>query len=236
MTRLFSVSCIKRGVELRTGQAVKELQAAGIKKQGLGPGRISGPKKAVRGVKQAQKLALFRVILWTLASCPGRVNSIGPAFWTLTSCPLRSMTLFGLKGVAAYTGHARDLGQTDDAIYSFFHEMLASMTRKDLSLYAWVGLALKCGEIDAPWSCSTRATLAPTVTPSLPRAPLGHKKGRLFSFPDMTSRNLKRYSSRARQRYICSHAWRDAPHPRLWLLQEIRSLLRPLRGCPEQGV
>ena len=147
----FFVSCIKRGVELRDG-LVKKLQAAGIK-TGLAEGPANfRPEKSREGMlKQAQKLGLFSsdsldpsVLPWQgQLHRPGKLGSLDPDVLSL-----RSTTLFGLKGVAAYTGHARTLGQTDDAVYSFFHEVLASMTREDLSLDVWVGLALKCGEIN----------------------------------------------------------------------------------------
>ena len=61
---------------------------------------------------------------------------------------LHHITLFGLKGVAAYAYHAALLGQEDDAVYAFVHEALAATLSKDLSLDDWVGLALKCGEIN----------------------------------------------------------------------------------------
>jgi hydroxylamine reductase len=61
---------------------------------------------------------------------------------------LQDMVLFGLKGVAAYADHALILGKEDDAVFAFMHAALAAMTRTDLGLDDWVGLALKCGEIN----------------------------------------------------------------------------------------
>ena len=61
---------------------------------------------------------------------------------------LQHILLFGLKGVAAYADHAQILGQEDDKVYAFIHEGLAATLRKDLSLNDWVGLVLKCGEIN----------------------------------------------------------------------------------------
>jgi hydroxylamine reductase len=61
---------------------------------------------------------------------------------------LQHILLFGLKGVAAYADHAQILGQEDDKVYAFIHEGLASTLRKDLALNDWVGLVLKCGEIN----------------------------------------------------------------------------------------
>ncbi len=61
---------------------------------------------------------------------------------------LQHILIFGIRGVAAYADHARILGQTDDAIYAFLHEGLAATLNKDLGLDEWVGLVLKCGEIN----------------------------------------------------------------------------------------
>jgi hydroxylamine reductase len=61
---------------------------------------------------------------------------------------LKHILLFGLKGVAAYADHAQILGQEDDAVYSFVHEGLAAIYREDLGLEDWIGLVLKCGEVN----------------------------------------------------------------------------------------
>ncbi|MDY6863679.1 MAG: hydroxylamine reductase, partial [Thermodesulfobacteriota bacterium] len=61
---------------------------------------------------------------------------------------LQHTLLFGLKGVAAYADHAHILGQEDDKVYAFIHEGLISTLNKDLNLDDWVGLVLKCGEIN----------------------------------------------------------------------------------------
>ena len=61
---------------------------------------------------------------------------------------LQEILLYGIKGVAAYADHARILGQTDDAVAGFIYEGLASIVRNELGLNDWVGLVLKCGEIN----------------------------------------------------------------------------------------
>ena len=61
---------------------------------------------------------------------------------------LQQTLIYGIKGVAAYADHARILGQEDDTVYAFIHEGLATTLQKDLSLDDWVGLVLKCGEIN----------------------------------------------------------------------------------------
>lgn len=91
---------------------------------------------------------------------------------------LKHIVLIGLKGVAAYADHAQILGQTDDAVYGFMHEALAAMDRTDLSVSDWVGLALKCGEINIRAMELLDAGNTGTYGHPVPtRVPLGHKKG-----------------------------------------------------------
>ncbi|MEE4353567.1 MAG: hydroxylamine reductase [Desulfatiglans sp.] len=61
---------------------------------------------------------------------------------------LRQVLTYGIKGVAAYADHAAILGQEDDQVYAFIHEGLAATLNKTLGLDDWVGLVLKCGEIN----------------------------------------------------------------------------------------
>ena len=43
---------------------------------------------------------------------------------------LNELITYGLKGMAAYTDHARVLGYEDDAVYAFFHEALSFLNEK----------------------------------------------------------------------------------------------------------
>ena len=60
---------------------------------------------------------------------------------------LKSLVLFGLKGIAAYAHHARVLGYKDEAVDDFFYEALKSIAR-DLSIDDLFNLVLKTGEIN----------------------------------------------------------------------------------------
>ena len=60
---------------------------------------------------------------------------------------LKSLILFGLKGIAAYAHHARVLGYKDNDIDSFFFEALQAVS-KDLSADELLALVLKTGEIN----------------------------------------------------------------------------------------
>jgi len=92
---------------------------------------------------------------------------------------LKQITVYGLRGLAAYADHASILGQEDDAVYAYLHEALAQLTRKDLDLGALVGLALKCGEVNLKAmelldAGNTGTYGHPVPTP----VPLGQKKGK----------------------------------------------------------
>ncbi len=92
---------------------------------------------------------------------------------------LKHILLFGLKGVAAYADHAKILGQEDDKVYAFLHEGLASILRQDLGLQEWVGLVLKCGEINLRTMELLDAGNTGTYGHPVPTAvPLGAKKGK----------------------------------------------------------
>jgi hydroxylamine reductase len=61
---------------------------------------------------------------------------------------LREILIYGLKGVAAYADHAAILGQTDDKVFDFIHEGLAATLDKNKTADEYLGLVLKCGEIN----------------------------------------------------------------------------------------
>lgn len=92
---------------------------------------------------------------------------------------LRELLVYGLKGTAAYADHARILGQEDDQVYAFVHEALAATLNTDLGADDYVGLVLKCGEINLRAmelldAANTGAYGHPVPT----SVPLGAKKGK----------------------------------------------------------
>ncbi|HTY91479.1 MAG TPA: hydroxylamine reductase [Methanocella sp.] len=92
---------------------------------------------------------------------------------------LQHTTLYGIKGVAAYADHAQILGQEDDKVYAFIHEGLAALSNKNLGLNDWVGLAMKCGEINIRTMELLDAGNTGTYGHPVPTAvPLGAKKGK----------------------------------------------------------
>lgn len=61
---------------------------------------------------------------------------------------LQELFTYGLKGMAAYTEHARILGQEDNKVYAFFHEGLDFLTKENPTADELVGMNLKCGEVN----------------------------------------------------------------------------------------
>lgn len=59
---------------------------------------------------------------------------------------LREMIIYGLKGMAAYTHHALNIGKEDIAISAFIYEALASTLDDSLSADDLVALTLKTGK------------------------------------------------------------------------------------------
>ncbi|MDY6843627.1 MAG: hydroxylamine reductase, partial [Thermodesulfobacteriota bacterium] len=92
---------------------------------------------------------------------------------------LQQTLIYGIKGVAAYADHAHILGQEDNSVYTFIHEGLAATLKKDLSLDEWVGLVLKCGEINLLAMELLDAGNTKTYGHPVPtQVPLGAKKGK----------------------------------------------------------
>jgi len=62
---------------------------------------------------------------------------------------LQDTLVFGLKGIAAYAYHARELGQKDEQVDAFMHEaMFATLTNVDFDLDRHLELVLKAGEMN----------------------------------------------------------------------------------------
>jgi hydroxylamine reductase len=92
---------------------------------------------------------------------------------------LQLTILYGLRGLAAYTFHAAELGQHDDAVYTFLNQALVALGDREKSLEDWVALALKVGEINLrvlelldAGHTSTYGHPVPTIVP------LGAKPGK----------------------------------------------------------
>ena len=122
---------IRKTVELRESLKAK-VKAAGGVVEFSAPAATFAPADSLAGL-EAQGAALN--FITTLDANPDLQS-------------LKQITMYGLRGLAAYTDHAAILGQEDDAVYAYIHEAMAELTRKDLGLDQLVALALKCGEVN----------------------------------------------------------------------------------------
>ncbi|MFZ5639833.1 MAG: hydroxylamine reductase, partial [Bacillota bacterium] len=62
---------------------------------------------------------------------------------------LQDLLIFGLKGIAAYAFHARELGYVDEGIDAFMEKALfTTLTNVNFDLNDHVGLALEAGRIN----------------------------------------------------------------------------------------
>ena len=62
---------------------------------------------------------------------------------------LQDLLLFGLKGMAAYAFHARELGAKDEEVDAFMHEALfKTVTNVSFDINQYIELVLKCGQMN----------------------------------------------------------------------------------------
>jgi len=92
---------------------------------------------------------------------------------------LRELLIYGIKGVAAYADHAAILGKEDDSVYAFLQEGMAATLNKDLTVDDYIGLVMKCGEVNLKTMALLDAANTGTYGHPVPTAvPLGHKAGK----------------------------------------------------------
>ncbi|MEE4261062.1 MAG: hydroxylamine reductase [Desulfobacteraceae bacterium] len=61
---------------------------------------------------------------------------------------LRELLIYGIRGMAAYADHAAILGQEEDGVYAFMQEGMAATLNRELSVDDYIGLVMKCGEVN----------------------------------------------------------------------------------------
>ncbi|MDW7972546.1 MAG: hydroxylamine reductase [Thermodesulfovibrio sp.] len=91
---------------------------------------------------------------------------------------LKEITLYALRGIAAYTHHAQILGKEDEKVYAFIYEALDAMQR-DGDLNFWLNMVLKAGETNLrAMELLDEANTGKYGHPVPTAVPLGHKKGK----------------------------------------------------------
>ena len=92
---------------------------------------------------------------------------------------LQWLLTYGLKGLAAYTFHAYGLGKKDNKVFDFIYQGLAAPLDSSLSVNDYIGLVMKCGEINIRAMELLDAGNTETYDHPIPTTvPLGVKKGK----------------------------------------------------------
>ena len=102
---------------------------------------------------------------------------------------LKSLILFGIRGMAAYAYHASVLGYTDETISKFFYKALFAIGTKDWGMDELLPIVLEVGEVNL--RCMELLDQANTTTYGTPvptRVPLTIEKG---PFIVITGHDLK---------------------------------------------
>jgi len=105
---------------------------------------------------------------------------------------LMQTTIYGVKGFAAYADHAAVLGEEDPSIAGDMYALFAALTDRSLGLNDWVGLALKCGEVNLRAmelldTANTGAYGHPVPT----EVPLGHRPNKAIVVSGHDLKDLK---------------------------------------------
>ena len=134
------------------------------------PERLAGILREAAAMKTTAK-ALYESAAAKAGKTPEKLT--GPAEWTPASdlaglvaqgesvvanhemttkgadiVGLEYLIIFGLKGMAAYADHAQVLNVEDDGVYAFFHEAIDFLTKPGLAAGDYLGMALRCGEVN----------------------------------------------------------------------------------------
>jgi len=92
---------------------------------------------------------------------------------------LQWLLTYGLKGLAAYTFHAYGLGKKDNKVFDFIYQGLAAPLDSSLSVNDYIGLVMKCGEVNIRAMELLDAGNTETYGHPVPTTvPLGVKKGK----------------------------------------------------------
>ena len=185
------VEYIRKAAELRE-QLRKRIQSAGGHINiSNGPVNLTLEKTKEGLVTQGKRVGI--------KSDPTLDPDLHSLHWLLT---------YGMKGVAAYTYHAYTLGKKDDKVFDFIHEGLAATLDRSLGVNDFVGLAMKCGEINIRAMELLDAGNTETYGHPVPtKVPLGTKGGKaiLVSGHDLKDLDEILRQSEGKGIYVYTH-------------------------------
>jgi len=106
--------------------------------------------KALIAKVDAEKRKLIPMCYDCMSSC-GRNNDYDMSnLWTADEDvrSLKSLILFGVRGIAAYAYHARVLGYTDETVNSFFYKALFAIGMDDWGMKELLPIVMEVGEVN----------------------------------------------------------------------------------------
>jgi hydroxylamine reductase len=127
---------IARAVEMR--DAARRLYEGACKAKGTAPAVLRGPATWQPASTVAELAAQGAPIL-----IPLQIEASGQETGNL-----QQLILYGVKGVVAYTEHAKKLGVTDAGLYAAVHELMDFLTWPAPTLDQLLANALRTGEIN----------------------------------------------------------------------------------------
>ncbi|MDD2586699.1 MAG: hydroxylamine reductase [Syntrophomonadaceae bacterium] len=105
---------------------------------------------------------------------------------------LQQIVIYAMRGIAAYAHHAELLGQENDQVYAFIHEVLPQLDDSSLGLDDWINIVLQCGKIN--FIAMELLDKGNTLTfghPVPTTVPLGHKQGKCILVSGHDLKDLK---------------------------------------------
>ncbi len=121
------IELVSKGLEIRNRLRKKIENAGGIEKKGnLHESATWNPSSAEEYDEKAASVGVMSTENEDIRS-------------------LRELITYGLKGMAAYTEHAMNLGYNDKSIHEFIQDTLVALTRDDLSAEELTSLVLETG-------------------------------------------------------------------------------------------
>ncbi len=120
---------------------------------------------------------------------------------------VREITMYGVKGYAAYADHAKILGSEAEEIYAFTHKALAAQLDDSLDLMDNVNLALEAGRINyITMELLNKAHVEAYGHPEPTPVQLGTRAGKAILVSGHDLKFLRKYSSRPRYRSQCLYS------------------------------
>jgi hydroxylamine reductase len=185
------VEHIRKAAELREQLRIKIIAAGGNISVN------SGSVASILGTSKESLIAQGKLV--GIKSDPVKDPDLHSLHWLLT---------YGLKGVAAYTYHAYRFGKKDTGVFDFVHRGLAAALDKSVGVDEFVGLVLKCGEINIRAMELLDAGNTERYGHPVPtRVPLGAKKGKaiLVSGHDLIDLEEVLKQSQGKGIYVYTH-------------------------------